>query len=68
MPSESKTSCIGILTSGGDCPGLNAAIRAVTKAAINEYNMTVTRNGLSAIEGISLINKKSVQKAVRQKR
>ncbi len=29
---ESK--CIGILTSGGDCPGLNAAIRAVGKSAI----------------------------------
>jgi 6-phosphofructokinase 1 len=41
MASESKTNCIGILTSGGDCPGLNAAIRAVTKAAINEYGMTV---------------------------
>lgn len=38
---ESKTKCIGILTSGGDCPGLNAAIRAVTKSAINEYGMTV---------------------------
>jgi 6-phosphofructokinase 1 len=25
---------LGILTGGGDCPGLNAAIRAVTKAAI----------------------------------
>jgi phosphofructokinase-like protein len=25
---------IGILTGGGDCPGLNAAIRAVTKAAL----------------------------------
>ena len=24
---------IGILTSGGDCPGLNAVIRAVTKSA-----------------------------------
>ena len=24
---------IGILTSGGDCPGLNAAIRGVAKAA-----------------------------------
>ena len=24
---------IGILTSGGDCPGLNAAIRGVTRAA-----------------------------------
>ena len=26
--------CIGILTSGGDSPGMNAAIRAVTRAAI----------------------------------
>ncbi|MBR4154592.1 MAG: 6-phosphofructokinase [Paludibacteraceae bacterium] len=28
--------CIGVLTSGGDAPGMNAAIRAVTRAAI--YN------------------------------
>ncbi len=28
--------CIGILTSGGDAPGMNAAIRAVTRTAI--YN------------------------------
>ena len=28
--------CIGILTSGGDSPGMNAAIRAVTREAI--YN------------------------------
>lgn len=41
MPLKSKTNCIGILTSGGDCPGLNAAIRAITKPAINEYGMTV---------------------------
>lgn len=27
---------IGILTSGGDAPGMNAAIRAVTRSAI--YN------------------------------
>ena len=27
--------CIGILTSGGDCPGLNAAIRGVAKAALH---------------------------------
>ena len=27
--------CIGILTSGGDAPGMNAAIRATTRAAIN---------------------------------
>ena len=32
----SQIKCIGILTSGGDAPGMNAAIRAVTRAAI--YN------------------------------
>jgi len=32
---------IGVLTSGGDCPGLNAAIRAIGKAARNEYDMQV---------------------------
>ena len=26
--------CIGILTSGGDAPGMNAASRAVTRTAI----------------------------------
>ena len=29
-----KINCIGILTSGGDAPGMNAAIRAVTRTAI----------------------------------
>lgn len=32
----STIKCIGILTSGGDAPGMNAAVRAVTRAAI--YN------------------------------
>ncbi|MEM6280970.1 MAG: ATP-dependent 6-phosphofructokinase [Chloroflexota bacterium] len=32
---------IGILTAGGDTPGLNAAIRGVGKAAINSYDMHV---------------------------
>ena len=32
----SKIHCIGVLTSGGDAPGMNAAIRAVTRTAI--YN------------------------------
>lgn len=32
---------VGILTGGGDCPGLNAVIRGVTKAAINLYGMEV---------------------------
>lgn len=30
---------IGILTSGGDCPGLNAAIRGVCRAGIGSFNM-----------------------------
>ena len=41
MAERSKTKCIGILTSGGDCPGLNAAIRAVAKACMNEYGIKV---------------------------
>ena len=37
----SKLKCIGVLTGGGDCPGLNAVIRAVVKAAIQEHNLEV---------------------------
>jgi phosphofructokinase-like protein len=32
---------IGVLTGGGDCPGLNAVIRAVVKTAWNQYGATV---------------------------
>ncbi|MBN2453328.1 MAG: ATP-dependent 6-phosphofructokinase [Candidatus Omnitrophica bacterium] len=32
---------IGILTGGGDCPGINAVIRAVAKKAINDYDMDI---------------------------
>jgi 6-phosphofructokinase 1 len=32
----SKVKKVGVLTSGGDCPGLNAVIRGVTKALQNE--------------------------------
>jgi phosphofructokinase-like protein len=37
---KSKTGSIGILTAGGDCPGLNACIRGVAKAAMH-YGMKV---------------------------
>lgn len=37
----SKKKRIGILTAGGDCPGLNAAIRGVGKTAIVKYGMEV---------------------------
>ena len=36
-----KPQRIGILTAGGDCPGINAAIRGVGKTAIVKYGMTV---------------------------
>jgi 6-phosphofructokinase 1 len=32
---------IAVMTGGGDCPGLNAVIRAVVKAAINRYRLEV---------------------------
>ena len=32
---------IGILTSGGDCPGLNAAIRGVTRAAYELFDAEI---------------------------
>lgn len=32
---------IGILTGGGDCPGLNAVIRGVAKSAMTRYGMEV---------------------------
>jgi 6-phosphofructokinase 1 len=32
---------IGILTAGGDCPGLNAVIRAVVKSGVGKYGLEV---------------------------
>ena len=37
----SKTKRIGVLTSGGDCAGLNAAIRAITARAVQGYGWEV---------------------------
>lgn len=36
-----KVKKIALLSGGGDCPGLNAVIRAVTKAAITKYGYEV---------------------------
>lgn len=49
-----KIKRIGVLTGGGDCPGLNAAIRAVTKSAVLKPKLEVIgiQDGfLGAIEG-----------------
>lgn len=42
---------IGILSSGGDCPGINAAIRGVGKTAILHYGMEVIgiHNGFTGL-------------------
>ena len=37
----SNIRCIGIATGGGDAPGLNAVMRAATRAAILKYNWKV---------------------------
>ena len=38
---------IGVLTGGGDCPGLNAVIRAVVRKAMTQYGWVVygVKNG-----------------------
>ncbi len=49
---------IGILTAGGDCPGLNAAIRGVAKTAIVKHDMQVF--GISS-GFLGLINKDYIE-------
>jgi 6-phosphofructokinase len=41
MAKTPKTKRIGILTAGGDSPGLNAAIRGVGKTCLNHYGMEI---------------------------
>ena len=41
MANHSITKRFGILTAGGDCPGLNAAIRGVCRAAHDRYGMEI---------------------------
>ena len=53
MASSSGIRRIGITTGGGDCPGLNAVVRAVVKSAMNVYGWEVigmTRSARSAAE------------------
>ncbi|TYO97779.1 6-phosphofructokinase [Desulfallas thermosapovorans] len=48
---KSMVKRIGVLTGGGDAPGLNAVIRAVVKTAIREYQMSVVgfENGFGGL-------------------
>ncbi len=42
MPDPKKIKSIGILTGGGDCPGLNAVIKGLVRAATGSYGWKVT--------------------------
>ena len=56
MSNSPRIRRLGILTGGGDCPGLNAVIRAVAKTAILEHGLKVLgiQDGyLGLIEGRS---------------
>jgi 6-phosphofructokinase 1 len=62
-----KRTRIAILTGGGDCPGLNAVIRAVVKAAENEHGWEVhgVRDGFEGFlvagdRGISRLDRPDV--------
>ena len=47
---ENKIKTIGVLTSGGDAPGMNAAIRAVVRAAISRgYAVKGVRHGYNGL-------------------
>jgi 6-phosphofructokinase 1 len=58
-----KAGAIGILTGGGDCPGLNAVIRAVAKAAMNDFGWRVVglRDGYAGLvlrDSVELTNER----------
>ena len=47
---------IGILTGGGDCPGLNAVIRAVVRKAVDEHGLEcvgILRGWLGLVDGLT---------------
>jgi 6-phosphofructokinase len=56
----SKRGVIGILTGGGDVPGLNPAIRAVTLRAISEnYQVIGLRRGWASL--IDMVREKRLR-------
>ena len=50
---------IGVLTGGGDCPGLNAAIRAVVRRSIDAHGFNVIgfKRGTGGTGGVSYLRK-----------
>jgi len=51
MATDPTTKRIGLLTGGGDCPGLNAVIRAVSKSAMFQHDIEVV-GILNGYEGL----------------
>ena len=51
MPGKAKVKKVGILTAGGDSPGLNAAIRGFGKTAIGHYGIELIgfRDGVTGL-------------------
>jgi 6-phosphofructokinase 1 len=49
---------IGVLTGGGDCPGLNAVLRAIVRTAVNDHGDTVV-GFLDAWDGV--LEKRSIE-------
>ena len=51
--------CIGVLTSGGDAPGMNAAVRAVARTCLNKgievYGVKLGYKGLHVIAHVTLL-------------
>ncbi len=66
MPTPADVKRIGILTGGGDCPGLNAVIRAVAKTAMYQHGVEVwgiedgflglIRNRMRLLEAVDVSN------------
>jgi 6-phosphofructokinase 1 len=51
MPAKQRIRRIGVLTGGGDCPGLNAVIRAVVKTGLIDHRLEAT-GILDGFEGL----------------
>ena len=55
--------CIGVLTSGGDAPGMNAAIRAVVRTAITKDIIPVgVIRGYNGLPDVKNFMKKNIVK------
>lgn len=56
MKGESAMKKVGVLTGGGDCPGLNPVIRAVVRYAIKEnYEVVGIKNGWKGLIEINTV-------------